>query len=103
MDAAENSAMSHQNDKVDPAFQYYNSKEMLLPDEPVPQNITKSLDDRSLDPPYVPPSYIVLEPHKHFFDIAVNISLSSVHVPTNVYDRGMFDIQYHRFREIISI
>lgn len=88
MDAAENTAMSHQNDPVNITFQYYNSKEMLEPFATSPPNITRSLDDRSIVPPYVPPSTIVLKPSSHFFDVPVNISKSSVHVPTNVYDRG---------------
>lgn len=30
----------------------------------------------------------VLEKNPHFYDIPVNVSYSSVHVPTYVYDRG---------------
>lgn len=89
MDAAENTAMSHQDDPVIPAFKYYNAKDMLTPDETPPPNLTaRSLDDRSLKPVKVEPSYIVLKPNENFFDIEVNTSMSSVHIPTNVFDRS---------------
>lgn len=91
MDAAENTAMSHQDDPVIPDFQYYNAKEMLEPFELPPPNITnRALDDRSLIPVDVPPSYLTLVPSKHFNDIKINTSMSCVHIPTNVFDRCMY-------------
>lgn len=79
----------HQRDKFKETFQYYNSKEMLLPTENATANITNTeLNDRSIKPVYVPPSYIVLTDNQHFFGTAVNTSMSSVHVPTNIYDRS---------------
>lgn len=89
MDAAENTAMSHQDDPVIRNFKYFNAKDMLEPGEPLPPNITtRALEDRSIKPVDVEPSYIVLKPNKHFFDSHVNTTMSSVHIPTNVFDRG---------------
>lgn len=91
MDAAENTAMSHQDDPVIRNFKYYNAKEMLGQyDNPPNITITRSLDDRSLKPVEVPLSVITLEANSHFYGIEVNTSLSSVHIPTNVFDRSMF-------------
>lgn len=91
MDAAENTAMSHQDDPVIRNFKYYNAKEMLdVYDIPPNITITRSLDDRSLKPVEVPLSIITLKANSHFYGIEVNTSLSSVHIPTNVFDRSMF-------------
>lgn len=90
MDAAENTAMSHQDDPVIPDFQYYNAKDMLEPFELPPPNITnRALEDRSLIPVVVPPSYLTLVPSPHFYNIPINTSMSCVHMPTNVFDRGI--------------
>lgn len=89
--------MYHQKDPVNKIFQYFNSKMMLLPDETPPPNETRSLDDRSIETSYVPPSYIVLKENAQFFNTPVNLSVSSVHVPTNVFDRAdnvLKDIQW---------
>lgn len=37
---------------------------------------------------------LVLENNSHFYDIPVNVSYSSVHVPTYVYDRGKLISKY---------
>lgn len=89
--------MYHQKDKINEIFQYFNSKTMLLPEEPLPKNETRSLDDRSIEQKYVPPSYIVVKENAQFFNTPVNLSVSSVHVPTNVFDRAdnvLKDIQW---------
>ncbi len=91
MDAAQNSALEHERTEVSPLYPYYNSKEMLTWNETAPANQTNfSLDDRSLPIPYIPPSRITLTKNKRFFDTPVNTTMSSVHVPTNVFDRGYF-------------
>lgn len=94
MDAAENTAITHQNEKYDEEFvnlnRYYNAKEMLKPGEAAPPNISVNsleLADRSIPRPYVRPSYIELNENE-FFGSSVNISMSTVHVPTNVFDRS---------------
>lgn len=91
MDAAENTAITHQNDKYNVSVtRYYNAKEMLEPNEPLPPNITiTELNDRSIKQPYVKPSVIELTEHEHFFNTPVNTSMSAVHVPTNIFDRSM--------------
>lgn len=91
MDAAENTAMSHQDDPVIRDFQYYNSKDMLEPfEKPPPNDTNRALDDRTIEAVDVPPSYITLTPNPHFFNVPVNTSLSSVHIPTNVFDRCIY-------------
>lgn len=73
MDTAENSALnSHIEETVPPEYQYYNAKMLRQPGQKG-ANGTREL---------------LLTPNSHFFDIPVNTSVSSVHVPTNVYDRS---------------
>lgn len=88
MDAAENAAMSHDKEKCDETFPYYDSKEMLIGTEAPPTVAPKKFDDRSLDPPQVKIPNITLVENRNFFNTPVNTTLSSVHVPTNVYGRG---------------
>lgn len=88
MDAAENAAMSHDKEKCDEYFSYYDSKEMLQPNETAATVPPKKFDDRSLDPPNVTMPRIELKENRNFYNTPVNISLSAVHVPTNVYGRG---------------
>lgn len=88
MDAAENAAMSHDKEKCDETFPYYDSKEMLVGTETPPTMTPKKFDDRSLDPPQVNIPNITLDENRNFFNTPVNTTLSSVHVPTNVYGRG---------------
>lgn len=88
MDAAENAAMTHDKERCNEAFPYYDSKEMLEPHDPTTTVAPKKFDDRSLDPPNVTIPLITLSKNRNFYNQCVNISLSSVHVPTNVYGRG---------------
>nr|CAD7567695.1 unnamed protein product [Timema californicum] len=69
MDAAENTAMSHQEEEVT-KYEYYNVKRIKNPGEP--------LKEKEME--------MLLTPNKHFNNIPVNTSYSAVHVPTNVYD-----------------
>lgn len=89
MESAEIAAMSHDKDKCNDTFEYFDSKEMLEPTEPTTTVAPKKFDDRSLDPPNVTISRINLGKNRNFYNTPVNIALSSVHVPTNVYARGM--------------
>lgn len=92
MESAENAALSFDRTEVIQNFSYYNSKEMLTPDQQEPANQTNfSLDDRSIKLPYMKPLRIELKENKRFFNTPVNFSNSSVHVPTNVFDRGILD------------
>lgn len=97
MDAAENAAMTHDKEKCDEHFTYYDSKEMLQPFEPTTTVAPKKFDDRSLDPPNVTIPRISLKENQNFYNTAVNTSLSSVHVPTNVYGRGKFTVFFLLF------
>lgn len=89
--------MYHQKDAIIHNLSYFNSKTMLFPGESPPPNETRSLDDRSLEAVNVEPSIITLKENPQFFNIPVNLSVSSVHVPTNVFDRAdnvLKDIQW---------
>lgn len=89
METVEEVHQAHNQDTLVPNFQYYNAKEMLMLNEPLPPNETNSnLDDRSIKREYIPPMYINLTTNPHFFNTPVNMSLSSVHIPTNVFDRS---------------
>ncbi|XP_037045895.1 voltage-dependent calcium channel subunit alpha-2/delta-3 isoform X3 [Bradysia coprophila] len=88
MEYAQNTALSHEGAPVIQNTAYYNAKEMLQPGDPEPTNQTNvALDDRSIQIPFIPPLRIELKKNKRFFDTPVNTSMSSVHVPTNVFDR----------------
>lgn len=92
MDTAENTALSHQNDLADKMFSYYNAKEMLEPGDPFPPIPTPAPDmDKDIGEPliYVQPKVVVLEKRPEFHNTPVNFSVSSVHVPVNVFDRGL--------------
>ncbi|XP_054735592.1 voltage-dependent calcium channel subunit alpha-2/delta-3 isoform X6 [Anastrepha obliqua] len=88
MDTAENTALSHQNEKEDQFFSYYNAKDMREPDDPIPTPAPRELDDMGEPHIFVPPKEIVLTPKAEFFNTPVNLSVSSVHVPLNVFDRA---------------
>ncbi|KPU77119.1 uncharacterized protein Dana_GF13711, isoform D [Drosophila ananassae] len=91
MDTAENTALSHQNDLADKMFSYYNAKEMLEPGDPFPPIPTPAPDmDKDIGEPliYVQPKVVVLEKRPEFHNTPVNFSVSSVHVPVNVFDRA---------------
>ncbi|XP_031633434.1 voltage-dependent calcium channel subunit alpha-2/delta-3 isoform X3 [Contarinia nasturtii] len=97
VDAAENAAQSHDEEGCDEKFFYYDAKEMLAPGDTTTTAAPKKFDDRSLEPPNVTIARIVLSPNRNFYNTPVNLSLSSVHVPTNVYGRAcdvIKDIQW---------
>jgi voltage-dependent calcium channel alpha-2/delta-3 len=71
MDAAENTAMSH-HDELVLEHDYLNAKLMVPEGEKAPPGGREML----------------LTPNSHFYNIPVNTSVSSVHVPTNVFDGG---------------
>lgn len=90
MDTAENTALTYQMEKPDLYFSYYNSKEMIEPHEPIPTEPPRDLEDAGGTKIFITPKEIVLTKKEEFFNTPVNMSVSSVHVPTNVYDRGSF-------------
>ena len=89
MDTAENTALSHQHEKEDIYFSYYNAKDIYEEGEPIPTASARELDDVGEEKIFVPAKEIVLTPKAEFFNTRVNMSVSSVHVPTNVFDRGL--------------
>lgn len=86
MDAAENMAMSHEHKEADPYFSYYNAKEMVEPGEAIPTTDPMEPEDGQERHENIPPKEVILQPDPHF-NHRINKSISSVHVPTNVYDR----------------
>ncbi|XP_061394784.1 voltage-dependent calcium channel subunit alpha-2/delta-3 [Musca vetustissima] len=88
MDTAENTALTYQMEKPNKYFSYYNSKEMIEPHEPVPTEPPRDLEDAGGPKIFITPKTIVLTPKEEFFNTPVNMTVSSVHVPTNVYDRA---------------
>ncbi|XP_065360594.1 voltage-dependent calcium channel subunit alpha-2/delta-3 isoform X2 [Calliphora vicina] len=88
MDTAENTALTYQSEKPDKNFSYYNAKEMIEPHEPIPTAPPRDLEDAGGPKIFVQPKEIVLTPKAEFFNTPINMSVSSVHVPTNVYDRA---------------
>lgn len=99
VDNAEMSAMSHKRkgDDCDPRIDYFDSKEMLEPDEFIPTTETPKLDDRSMPPINVTIRRVILQENHNFFNYRVNTTMSSVHVPTNVFARGNYDSVGTRF------
>lgn len=89
MNNAEEIALSHQNDPPDTNLSYYNAKEMLQPGETAPPPLTLDIDFAGIPPANITPKTIILTPMPEFFDEPINTSVSSVHVPTNVFDRGI--------------
>ncbi|XP_055704194.1 voltage-dependent calcium channel subunit alpha-2/delta-3 isoform X3 [Phlebotomus papatasi] len=99
MDAAENMAVSYEHKEADPEFRYYNAKEMIEPVVKVNKTDDSTEDDENEEPKLfdengepikiIKPKEIVLTPDPHFFNIRINTTHSSVHVPTNVYDRSV--------------
>lgn len=90
MDAAENMAVTLQlrdpTATVPPSFEFYNSKRIEPPGTPTTPSYGPAGDDENGGPP--PIREMVLTPNPHFSNIPVNTTFSSVHVPTNVYERG---------------
>uniref|UniRef100_A0A1A9VAT9 VWFA domain-containing protein n=1 Tax=Glossina austeni TaxID=7395 RepID=A0A1A9VAT9_GLOAU len=97
MDAAENTALT--NEEADKFFSYYNAKDMIEPHEPMPTEPPRELDDAGGPKIWVQPKRIVLTPKAEFFDTPVNLTVSSVHIPTNVYDRATETIRAIQWSE----
>ncbi|XP_055630869.1 voltage-dependent calcium channel subunit alpha-2/delta-3 isoform X5 [Toxorhynchites rutilus septentrionalis] len=102
MDTAENTAISFEEESVNQSFQYYNAKEMIEPGEIITTPIPMIDEDPADIPTIIPPKEIVLTKKKHFFNEAVNTSVSSVHVPTNVYDRATEVIKAIKWSEALD-
>lgn len=89
VDAAQEKAASASNSDeiVEKNFTYFNAKEMIEPSE-VPATKPPSPDSEDAgDKAELPNTIIYLTESEKFGDY-VNLSVSSVHVPANVYDRA---------------
>lgn len=86
VEAAQNTAMSDE-EAADTSFQYYNAKEMLEPTDGEYVKRKKELDE--IEPLITKPDplRILLVKNPNFPGHLVNLTYSSVHVPTNVFDR----------------
>lgn len=90
MDAAENMAMSYEHKEADRSFNYYNAKEMndagahSPAADPDPSSMISEFPGIGME---VSPKELVLDRDPHFFNESVDKTHSSVHVPTNVFDR----------------
>lgn len=106
MEYAENLALDHKYEKdlgtylkKPPrmgGFHYFNAKKINVIDEDDEDQIDDwdkylSATDRLEDDDRFRVGYsrVMLEENKHFSGIPVNTNMSSVHVPTNVFDGGM--------------
>ena len=109
MENAEEASLGHKYDKSlgerlkmkiqDNGYHYFNAKKINVMDEDGRED--ESYWDKALSAIDREPNdkrnvigytRIKLESNKHFSGIPVNSNYSSVHVPTNVYDGGKFNI-----------
>ncbi|XP_035913955.1 voltage-dependent calcium channel subunit alpha-2/delta-3 isoform X3 [Anopheles stephensi] len=102
MDTAENTAISFDEEPVNQSFQYYNAKQMIEPGEIITTPIPMIDEDPADITTPIPPKEIVLTKKRHFFNEAVNTTVSSVHVPTNVYDRATEVIKAIKWSEALD-
>ncbi|CAH0395037.1 unnamed protein product [Bemisia tabaci] len=90
MDTVENSAMAaNYDEKVPKDYTYYNARLLVQPGEPI--DITMP-GVRELN----------MTKNSHFYNIPVNTSVSSVHVPINVYDRAPDVIRAIKWSETLD-
>lgn len=88
--AEKTAEMFEYNDSEAQNYTYYSSKYSPINDF----NITETADFKGEELPEIVlnnQSYyqkMFLDPDTHFYNISVNTTHSSVHVPTNVYDRS---------------
>jgi voltage-dependent calcium channel alpha-2/delta-3 len=86
---------------VEKNFTYFNSKEMVEPSE-MPDTEAPPLDrDEATDKVELPKPVIYLTESEKFGDY-VNLSVSSVHVPANVYDRAKDVIKAIKWSEMLD-
>lgn len=75
------------DEPVERNFTYFNAKEMIEPSEISTTESPSHDDDDVVENAENPKSVIYLTESEKFSDF-INLSISSVHVPTNVYDRA---------------
>lgn len=88
-------------DIVEKNFTYYNSKEMIEPSEVPGTEAPNFMDsDDGAENAELPKPVIYLTESEKFADY-INLSVSSVHVPANVYDRAKDVIKAIKWSEVI--
>ncbi|XP_054278254.1 voltage-dependent calcium channel subunit alpha-2/delta-3-like isoform X3 [Macrosteles quadrilineatus] len=93
VDTAENAAVdSNPDEPVPNSYEYYSAK-LLRP----PGQLNLSGDDPKGT------RELLLTPDTHFYDFPVNTNVSSVHVPTNVYDRAQEVIYAIKWSERLEL
>lgn len=87
---------------VEKNFTYYNSKEMVEPSEvPATESPNFMDSDEAAENAEMPKPVIYLTESEKFGDY-VNLSVSSVHVPANVYDRAKDVIKAIKWSEMLD-
>lgn len=87
--AQEIGSISASNEEiVERNFTYYNAKEMIEPSEVSTTEAPPMNDGEDSSNPKENPKPVMYLAESEKFNDFVNLSLSSVHVPTNVYDRA---------------
>lgn len=75
VESAENLVLDSKKE-TEAGDEYYNAKMLKAPG-----TLNASVDPKGT-------REMLLTPNSHFFQVPVNTTLSAVHVPTNVYDKG---------------
>lgn len=89
-------------DIVEKNFTYYNSKEMIEPSEVPGTEAPNFMDsDDGAENAELPKPVIYLTESEKFADY-INLSVSSVHVPANVYDRAKDVIKAIKWSEMLD-
>lgn len=86
---------------VEKNFTYFNAKEMVEPSEVPATESPNFMDSDESDNMEMPKPVIVLTESEKFGDF-VNLSISSVHVPANVYDRAKEVIKAIKWSEMLD-
>lgn len=87
---------------VERNFTYYNSKEMIEPSEVSLTDTPTISDGEEVVEKYEAPKPVIYLTESEKFSDYVNLSLSSVHVPTNVYDRAKNVIKAIKWSEMLD-
>lgn len=83
MREAEDISLQYEFNETDSNFTYYSAKYSSVDEEPINKIPSNRKKDVKLYRNFS------MNADTHFYNISVNTSFSTVHVPTNVYDKGM--------------
>lgn len=88
MREAEEMSFQYEYNETDANFTYYSAKYSTIDGEKL-----NELPKNRANDSYMYRNFS-LNADTHFFNISVNTSFSTVHVPTNVYDKGKFHFHF---------